>query len=283
MFTFKLPSTQGYFDLTELANLPKNQSFIVTNNSGTQLRIVQSETEPTGKLEGFPIWPNDTALVHGNDSFPVWAKGGTDGYVTIQPLTSTVIPLTAVELPQDIVTSGIEGFRRLQVDQGQTGFFEGRNFRFLRKVRSSVTYKFVSDVDFILYEQNLSCSQGAYEFHAWREDTITEDTAFTTDLTQYIAKQNISNEYRDYSGGRYQSQVQIFSGGSITISDLEAYVDYVESRSANATAQRATVGQVSNTQRYLAAGTYYLQIDVLDDPVRGIYQIGWEERPPGTK
>jgi len=109
---------------------------------------------------------------------PVWAKGGKDGYITVQPLTSTVMPLTGIEFPQDIVTSGIEGFRRLQVDMGQTGFFEARNFRFLRKLRQAVTYKFVSAVDFILFEQVFSVSTGAYEFHAWREDNVEETVSF---------------------------------------------------------------------------------------------------------
>lgn len=284
MFTVTLPDNQQYHCLCNITGIPQGTSLIVTNNTNGQIRLKQSNTKPGNKsLEGYPVWPNQTVLVHGNDFMPVWCKGGTDGYVIVQELTSTVVPFTGIEFAQDIVTSGIEGFRRLQVDVGETGFFEAREFRFLRKIRNGFTYKFTSTVDFILYEQVFSISSGAYEFHAWREDNVTEQTPFNTDLTPYIINKNASEEYRDYGGDRYQSQVSIYTGGTISIGNTEQYTDYAELRTSGSTAQRASVSQGGNTQRYLPAGTYYLQFTQLETPLRGVYQIGWEERPPGVK
>ena len=283
MFTVSLPDNQSYHCLCELTGLPQGTSLIVTNNTGGIIRIEQGDNPPTTKRSGYPIWPGQTSLVHGNDVMKVWCKGGTDGYVIVQELTSTVVPFVGVDFAQDIVTSGKEGFRRLQVDQGQTGFFEAREFRFLRKIRGAITLKFVSAVDFILYEQVFGISSGAYEFHAWRPNNVEETVTFTTDLTPYVINKNDSNEYRDYGGDRYQSQVTILSGGTIEITNAEDYMDYAEMRTSGSTAQRSSVSQSGNTQRYLPAGTYYLQFSSLESPIRGVYQIGWEERPPGVK
>lgn len=281
--TIKLPNSADYHDLYQLSGFTMGESLIVVNNTGGQIRLHQSTEAPTERLIGYPIWPNNTALAHGNDDLPVWCKGGTDGYVIVQKVTSTVLPFTGVEFAQDIVTSGKQGFRRLQVDQGQTGFFEGRNFRLIRKIRNEFVLKFESPVDFILYEQVFGVTSGNYEFHAWRTNNVEETAAFTDDLTQYVVNQNGSAEFRDYNGGRYQSQVTLTTGGAIAVADVEQYTDYAEMKTSNSTAQRSSVSQSGNTQRYLPAGTYYLEFTFIDTPVRGVYQIGWEERPAGVK
>jgi hypothetical protein len=283
MFKVTLPSNDDFYCLCNLTGLPLGQSLIITNNTNSQIRVNRVSVKPEDPLLGFPVWPGQTILVHGNEEQPVWTRGNTNGYILVQTLTETMMPLTGVEFPQDIVTSGIEGFRRLQVDTGQTGFFEGREFRFLRKIRSGITFKFVSAVDFVLYEQVFGISSGAYEFHAWRVDNVEETASFGTDLSQHIINKNASGEYRDYNGDRYQTQVSISSGGTLAINDVELYTDYAEMRTAGSTAQRASVNQGGNTQRYLPAGTYYLSFTVLDALVRGTYQIGWEERPSGVK
>lgn len=284
--TIILPSND-FVDLNVATGIPVGTSIIVTNNTGSQLRLFQlNDTEPS-RLDGFPVWPGQTCLVHGNDILPVLAKGGTDGRIVVQPLTSTVLPLTAVELPQDIVTSGVEGFRRLQVDIGQTGFFEAREFRLVRKidlptVGDSIIFKFTSPIDFILFEQDFAVSSGGYEFYAWRDIDLTEDTPFNTEVP-FFNKNNSDNEYRDYDGGRYEPQVNITTGGSISVIDSDQYADYNLMKASNATSQRITVSSASNRQRYLRAGSYYLEFIALSNDTLGTYNIGWEERPSGTK
>lgn len=287
MFNVNLPNTEDYHDLYALTGITEGTSLIVTNSTSKPLLIVQTDLEqPENENEGFQLMPKQTALVHGNDMMKCMCKGPTVGYITVQMLTSTVMPLIGVEFAQDIVTSGEEGFRRLQVDQGQTGFFEAREFRMIKKIEftgtgQTRTFKFTSNVDFILFEQQISVSSGSFEFYAWRDDNINELTPFTTPVN-FINK-NISSEYRDYNGGRYQSQVIIEKGGTIDVIDEDLFADYADMRTSNATSQRITVGGPQNTQRYLAAGTYYLQFVSLNNEVKGVYQIGWEERPPGVK
>lgn len=282
MSTLKLPNAYEFHDLYTLSGYPRGSSLVVTNNTSSQIRLLHEETFPEVKIGGFPVWPTFTCLVHGNDERELWIKGGVDGYIVVQELTSTVVPFTGIELPHDIMTSKKEGFRRVQVDVAQTGFFEGREFRLARKINAAITYKFVSTVDFILYEQYFSVTTGAYEFDAWRESNVNESTPFTNNITPYVINKNLSGEYRDYSGDRYQSNVSIYTGGSITTIDADAYVDYIEMRTSGSTAQRSSINSSDNTQRYLPAGTYYLRFTTLDTPIKGMYQIGWEERPIGS-
>lgn len=186
------------------------------------------------------------------------------------------------------LTTDHNEFARIPVDQGQTSFFEGREFRIIRKlvipVDTPYILKFVAPVDFILFGQQLSCSVGDIEFFAWRDDNVTELTPFNTPVN--IFRDNISDEYRYLpkgSGQRYQRQCDIFTGGSITVIDPQLYSDYDRTKTSNATARQISVGGAENTQRYLAAGTYYLQLSSLSGTSEGRYYIGWEERPDYTQ
>ena len=72
--------------------------------------------------------------------------------------------------PDDLLTGTKEGFRRIRVDQAQTGFFEGREFRTFAELDipsgQSLVLRFTSLVDFILFAQNLSVDQGAIRLSA---------------------------------------------------------------------------------------------------------------------
>lgn len=288
MKTIKLEDNQVYYNLNELAGFPIGTSLIVTNNTNRIARIFDnSPTSPTIKaeLDGFPVWPHQTVLVHGNNTNPAWIRGGINGYLVVQELTSTVSPFTAIELPQDIVTSGVEGFRRLQVDQGDTAFFEGREFREIQKIRLATgarqVYKFTCTEDFILDEIRFSVSTGNYEVHIWLDSNVTETTPVDTPVP-FFAK-NLSSEFRDYDGGRYISATTIFTGGAITVTDTELYRDYVEMITSGATSQRVLSESGTGSPRYLPASTFYAEIFAINGPVRGTIAIEWEERPPSVK
>ena len=181
--------------------------------------------------------------------------------------------------PVGVFTSSpeAEGFGRLQVDVGETGLFEGREFRVVRKLvltGTPLVWRFTSAVDFILHEQTFGASQGDLEFYAWRAADVTLSGTFGTPVR--IIGKNGSSEYREFNGARYVSQVSITSGGSITPIDPEEYVDYDRAKTANSTAQRSSVGGGPNSVRYLPAGTYYLECRGTGE---GRLAIGWEERP----
>lgn len=184
--------------------------------------------------------------------------------------------------PADLLTSEKEGFRRLRVDVGQTGLFEGREFRMVRKVSvpaaTPLVFRFTSAVDFMLFEQALNCSAGDIEFHAWRSTQGTAGGAFTALPIAPIGK-NISSSRRLYDGLPYESQVSVASGGTFTPTNAEQYVDYDRAKTSGATAQQISVSGGNDSVRYLAAGTYYLVLNSLDGTSVGRFAIAWEERP----
>jgi hypothetical protein len=179
----------------------------VTNNTSGQVRIHQANTAPTSEenLLGFPVWPGQSVTVQGNaeNNFHTYIKGSTSGYIIVQQLSSTVLPVMNAELAHDILTSGKQGFRRLQIEEGQTGFFEGRGFRSLVKIRLSsggiVSYKFSCTEAFILEQLRFAISSGNYEVHIWSSDNVEETVISSTPVP--IFNKNLSDERRtDYAG-----------------------------------------------------------------------------------
>ena len=181
-------------------------------------------------------------------------------------------------------TSDNAEYARVPVDQGQTGFFEGREFRCIRKIEvtagTSLVWKFTSPVDFILIEQQLNTSVGDIEFYAWPESLVTETGTYGDD--EYVRGKNLGSTRRLYDGAPYVSQVEIKSGGGITISNSDLYADYDRAKTSGATAQQVSVGGAPNSERYLPAGTYYLEFRSLDATSLGRYSLAWEERPEGV-
>lgn len=172
---------------------------------------------------------------------------------------------------------------RIRVDVGQTGLFEGREFRLVRKISitagTPLVIRFTSAVDFILFEQELNTTVGDIEFYAWRDTQGTAGGTFSGSYTP-IGK-NISGTFREYEGVRYASQVTLNHGGTFTPTNAEAYVDYDRAKTAGATAQQISVSGGNDSARYLAAGTYYLVLTSLDATSVGRFALAWEERPAG--
>lgn len=275
-----IPSNTEYSNLNTLSGYPVGSEFILTNNTSSPLFIISSSVQPSPESFEYPVKSGQTVIIEGGAN-PYWIKGNT-GPVVIQDATSSVSPYSIIDLPDYMYTSSEQGFRRMRVDVGQTGFFEAREFRMVRKVSitagTPLVFKFVSAVDFILFEQSLNCSVGDIEYYAWRSTQGTEGGTFTPIPVQSIAK-NISATYRDYNGDRYQSQVSISSGGTFTPTDPLLYVDYDRAKTSGATAQRSSVSGGDDTVRFLAAGTYYLILTSLDGTSVGRFAIAWEERP----
>ena len=172
-----------------------------------------------------------------------------------------------------IATSREQEFARIPVDIAQTSFFEGREFRFIRKLETPIVYRFTAPVEFILSYQSLGVVDGEYEFYAWRGDNVTESGTWTSEPV--IAK-NISLTRRLFNGSFYAGQCTIDSGGSIVVTDSNLYADYDYLKTANASGQATGIADQSTQGRYLAAGTYYLQFTGVGT---GLYALEWEERP----
>ena len=183
-----------------------------------------------------------------------------------------------VTLPGSILT-GTPGTpeQRLQVDEGQTGFFERRMFRAYAELNipaagPAVSFRFVSPINFILWEQSLTLDQGAM-----RAEVFIGATPSGTWTPIAPIGQNRMSEFP-----LYNPQVSIETGGSFTGGTA---VDLIRVRTAAVNNQATNVGQSAASERGLPAGTYFIRIGPLtgglpvNDAGQGIYSIRWEERP----
>jgi hypothetical protein len=171
-----------------------------------------------------------------------------------------------------IATSRERDFARIPVDSGQTSLFEGREFRFVRKISTPIVYRFTAPIEFILSSQKFNIVDGEFEFYAWRDDNVTPSGTWTSEP---IFSKNSSLTRRLYDGSFYAGQCTIDSGGSISVIDNNLYSDYERLKTANSTAQRISVVDQTTEGRYLAAGTYYLQFTGTAD---ASFKLEWEER-----
>lgn len=159
---------------------------------------------------------------------------------------------------------------RLQVDVGQTGFWEGREFRFERQISAPIVFKFDAPIDFILQGQTLESHDGTATLAVYLANQGTIGGAFDTPVN--VVNNNIMSDTPSYIG-----QIQISTGGTFTPSDLDPNFarEYIKARAASATSQRSTVGGNAVPERGLPAGEYYLVFTGTD----ASYRLLYEERP----
>ena len=168
-----------------------------------------------------------------------------------------------------------KGKQRLRVDPGQTGFFEGREFRTFVEfsIASGVTFvvKVVSPINFILSSQTLNVDDGYLRFSAVAGDGTPGGTFSTTH--PIIGK----NRMTERPSPNYTAQITVSSGGTHTGG---TEVEVTRIKAANATSQATTIISSSDEARGLAAGTYYLRFqNIGTGTAAGVYAIWWEERP----
>jgi len=173
---------------------------------------------------------------------------------------------------------------RLRVDPGQTGFFAGRFFRtyveFLIPVAGPpVSARITSPVDFILWSQSLTLTQGAIR----AEIFLTPATSPGPWTPGPVIGVNRMSErpmplYSSLITVDTSSTAGAFTGGTA--------VDLLMVRTASTNGQSSNVGVGQQTERGLPAGTYYVRLSTLsggltvNDAAQGIYAIEWEERIP---
>ncbi len=274
-----VPSSTTYSNLNTLASIPVSKSFVITNHTSGLVSIIVSATQPADDARGVPVYSTQTFYVEESDTI-VWIKG-TTGKVVIQDTAEIVSPYSTTNLPRDVWTSSSEGFRRLRIDQGQTGFFEGREFRtffeFNIPAGNVQVLKFVSPIDFMLFEQTLAVDAGSIRFQALTG--ATEVATFNTALP-IIGKNRMTQRKQPY----YTSVITITThaapvalGSGVTGGTV---VENTRIVAANATAQQQTVSGGAQSERGLPAGTYYLRLHNFGSgAATGVYSLFWEERP----
>jgi len=179
-------------------------------------------------------------------------------------------------LPNDLTTSDRINIRRLKVEQGDSGYVLGTQFRISVPLTVDdgvpVVLKFESPIDFELIEQGLETHQSGITFEAYRSTQGTETGIYDTDVPVY--KNNIQSTAVDYT-----QQVSITTGGGFTPDVGQTAVETLNALSASATAQRSTVFAGAQGRRGLAAGTYYLSFSKLggSGTALGVYSLIFNE------
>lgn len=186
----------------------------------------------------------------------------------------------ATQLIRPMMTGATLMTARLRVDVGQTGFWEGREFRVNQPISipaantDGFVIKFVSPVNFILQLQSFVVRQDGLRFEAYRSGQGVEGGTFTA--SDYLEQNNAMDDTPAYT-----PQITIFDGGTFTPNGGEIPKEVVEVLAANATAQRTSVGGSAVKERGLPPGTYYLKFTNLNatGTTIGIYNLIYEERP----
>lgn len=163
-----------------------------------------------------------------------------------------------------IATSRDPILARVKVENGETGFYDGRQFRFIRELTPPIVYRFTALTDFMLTSQNLSITQGEYRFYAWRSDNVTPSGTWTSEPT---FRKNTTNM-------AYTSQITVESGGTVAVIDRELYADFERLKTDKNSQRSQTLLNATTNKRFLSAGVYYLQFT---GTAEGSYSLEWEE------
>lgn len=174
---------------------------------------------------------------------------------------------------------------RMRVDVGQTGFFEGREFRTFREF--SVTagtqipagqrmlFRAVIAVNTILMSLDFAGDSGQIRVRTFVGGTPTG--AFSETLP--IIKANAMTVTPAYTG---VNAIHATAPGNAAAVDLTGgtQLDVLRLKVENATAQESSVGETADSERGLAPSTYYILVENIGSGAfEGTMHARFEERP----
>lgn len=166
--------TNQFLNLT--AQGVANTKILLQNQGPDVMYIFKQSTVPTMADPSYALFNWQTREID-NSGGDIWVASQQAGTIFVTPTSNLGVAAT-VEFPPDMYTSTIEGFRRLRVDPGQTGFFSGRMFNVqlsgaIPTAGPAVYFRFTAPVDFILWTQSLELTQGALEVEVFTGATPT--------------------------------------------------------------------------------------------------------------
>ena len=182
----------------------------------------------------------------------------------IKKFLNRVIPGT----PQQLLTGDSWDSSRLRVDVGQTGFWEGREFRLDLDLTADYVVEFTSPVNFILQSQSLLSNDGVSTLDVYLSTQGVAGGSFDEDLG--VLPNNGMTDAPTYTPA-----ISALGGGSFVPNANEKPRESIKVKAATSTAQRSTVGSGAIPERGLPPGTYYLVFTGDDISYRLVY----EERP----
>ena len=235
---------------------------LILQNQGKDVMYVFKQTLlPTHASPSYALFAWESVEVD-NSAGDVWVASQQTGTIFVSP--SSDIAHQTMEFPSDMYTSATEGFRRLRVDSGQTGFFNGSEFRSFFEFNipngSVQTLKFNSPIDFILWEQNLQIDAGSIRLEVFT-GTVAEIAAFNVPLPNIGKNRMVSRQFPYYTSviGLTTHAAPVIIGNSVGVGSATK-VDNQRLVAANATAQQQSVSGGSQSERGLGAGIYYIRL-----------------------
>lgn len=234
-------------------------------------------TAPTNSTAGVPISGWLGMALSGDAADKLYAKAA-DGKASIV-LDSGI---GMADFPPWILSSEKENIGRVQVDVGNTGFFDNREFRYFREMTIPTTESRWTRVTvdgsgdgIILRLQKLTVDAGAIRFRAWR-DTSPAGLTFAAPASPtsgVFANNNLP------SAPAY-TQNTVIENAAQDADPVDGVVaEIIRVRSSGATAQSATVGASVIGERGIAPGVYYLQFEnISNSSATCVYDLIFEER-----
>lgn len=243
----------------------------VLTNMNSQYMLVSTSATPNAD-NYLKIEPYDSILVSYTAQY-LWIK--CNGYVSVvNQLTSDLsVDYQRVDLPHDLYTSDNPKFRRLRVDNGQSSFFQGREYRTYREFSipagGNWALKVNVNEDIILWDITVSVDGGGVRMRTVYDDsTVVEISPFDTPI-RVLPKNGMSE-----APVRSTTTV-IRNGGSFENGDEIDRHRIVANDQPNI---RQTVGGRQGSERGVRSGVYYIQLqNLFNTAATGTISSWWEE------
>lgn len=187
--------------------------------------------------------------------------------------------------PSDLLTSKKFAVRRVQVDPANTGFFDGREFRYFREldIPSGTSLWTRVTVDsgqdgFIIRSQSIEAEEGTLRFRVWKDTSLTNPPTFSEPdgVTSNVLPNNTLPSAPDYT------RTAVFENGGDADPNFDGdpeVIDILRSRSSGSTSKATSNYIQAGGERGAGPGTYWLQFEAIgNSDVTGLYNLIFEER-----
>jgi len=267
--------TQDWVDVAEFTGIPLTQDMVLRNYGSQSILVKVSSSKPTTQ-DGYPVMSGEVVSVR-NLQVKVWAKGTTGVKVWVEDQDSNPISqYNMVGLQTDLITGSGEdvlGTKRIRVDQGQTSFWQGRQFRTFQELNipagTSHTIRITVGVNTILKFLSLNVLTGDAKLSIIGSG-VSGGTYST--ILPVIRKNSMTVT------PNVLSQNMIVSGGTVTGGTLLDVIRVVAAE-GQGNRKEASVGDVQDDERAVGPGIFFYKIEVIGSvPVTGVINLFWEER-----
>lgn len=247
-------------------------SLVVTNTTAGDLFFYVGPSAPADSVGILCRQDEEAYLDNRTVGNSVWMKSDCIGPVIVQSIIKPSAQFSIVSLPSGLLTDDREGYARIRVDNSETSFFIGKQFRTFKKITlaSGATYtiKVVATTDVNVLDEDFSIDTGTVELNIY---TGATPTGTFTDTLPVLRKNSMS------TAPVYASGTTITGGTGITLSG-GTQIDVQRLVASSSTARAATT-TVDISSRGIPPGTYLYQFtNAWNGSSIIILHSYWEER-----